>query len=58
MGLSRPVDGSGQYELLKNPPVDTHIQAGDYAVLMADGSTKQRLLEAFGTGEGRFSSTS
>jgi voltage-gated potassium channel len=51
IGLSRKQDG--EWKLLTNPPEDEKVRAGDYVVLMCNGSSKKRLISAFGVEEGR-----
>lgn len=51
VGLSRKVDG--EWKLFTNPAEDEKIFAGDYIVLMGNGSSKNALISKFGVEEGR-----
>lgn len=51
VGLSRKVDG--EWTLFTNPPQSEQILAGDYVVLMCNGSAKKQLISTFGVEEGR-----
>lgn len=50
LGLSK--NGKEGRTLLKLPPDDTPIEAGDYLIVITDGVGEKRLAELFGTREG------
>ena len=51
IGISRK--SSDGWKLLTNPPDEETIQVEDYLVLMCSGSSKKKLVSAFGVEEGR-----
>lgn len=51
IGLSRKLEE--EWKLITNPPDDEIVKAKDYLVLMCSGSSKKKLVSAFGVEEGR-----
>lgn len=51
LGLSKIKNGKRM--LVKNPPVGTVVDEGDYLIMMCNGQAKAALRKIFGTGEGR-----
>jgi Trk K+ transport system NAD-binding subunit len=52
IGLHKNNGTGGDGELLKLPPNDTIVEAGDYVLLILDGSRGTALRELFGVEEG------